>query len=244
MNDFHIQDGVFLSYEGRENVFAVPEGVHTIAQDAFKACISLKKIVLPHSLRHIMPRAFKGCRNLCEFEIPEGVCDIGDYAFHRCHSLKSIRLPASVTELGSCVFLYCDSLREVHIPGVRRLGNQAFLNDTLLEKLEISRELEESCIRDVFTSCGRISEISFADGECFSIPNLVAAASGELGMPSIIQTIASDVLTMFELDGHCLVRFLTNLKHVEIPEGITQIGKSCFFDRRGILSITLPASLK
>lgn len=244
MNDFNIQDGVFLSYQGREEACTVPEGVHTIAQDAFKACISLKKIVLPHSLRHIMPRAFKGCRNLSEFEIPEGVSDIGDYAFHRCHSLKSIRLPASVKELGNCVFLYCDSLQEVHIPGVCRLGSQVFLNDTLLEKIEISRELQEDCIRDVFTSCGRISEISFADGEVFLLPSLVEAAAGEPALPSLIQKIAADVLTMFELDGHCLVRFLTNLRHVEIPEGITQIGKSCFFDRRGIISITLPTSLK
>ena len=49
---------------------------------------------------------------------------------------------------------------------------------------------------------------------------------------------------MFELDGHCLVRFLTNLKHVEIPEGIEEIGKSCFFDRKGIQSVSLPVSLK
>lgn len=248
MSDFNIlaniRDGILFSYQGKEESVAVPEGVHTIAEDAFKACISLKKVILPRSLCRIMPRAFKGCRNLCELEIPEGVSYIGDYAFHRCHCLKSIRLPASVKELGSCVFLYCDSLREVHIPGVVRLGSQAFLNDTFLEKLEISRELEEDCIRDVFTSCGRISDISFADGECFRIPNLVEAAIGELSLPSLIQKIAADVLTMFELDGHCLVRFLTNLRHVEIPEGITQIGKSCFFDRRGILSVTLPASLR
>ena len=49
---------------------------------------------------------------------------------------------------------------------------------------------------------------------------------------------------MMELDGRCLVKFLTNLKHVEIPEGIEMLGKSCFFDKRGILSVKLPKSLK
>lgn len=242
-NNFNAQDGTFLSYQGREEAVTVPEGIHTIAEDAFKACISLKKIVLPRSLRRIMPRAFKGCRNLNELEIPEGVSYVGEYAFHRCHSLKTICLPASVEELGNCAFLYCDSLREVHIPGVRRLGSQAFLNDTLLEKITISRELDEGCIRDVFTSCGRISNIAFADGTSYAVPDLVGAAYTDT-LPSVIRKIAADVLTMFELDGSCLMRFLTNLRHVEIPEGITHIGKSCFFDRRGILSVTLPSSLK
>ena len=49
---------------------------------------------------------------------------------------------------------------------------------------------------------------------------------------------------MMELEDRTLVRFLTNLKHVEIPEGIERLGKSCFFDKRGIISVKLPKSLK
>lgn len=243
-NGLKIRDGFFVSYEGRAETVIVPEGVHTIGEDAFKACVSIKKIVLPQSLRRILPRAFKGCRNLCELEIPEGVKEIGEYAFHRCHSLRSIHLPASVIELGSCVFLYCDHLVEAWIPGVRRLGHQAFLNDTTLCRLVISRDLDPDCICDVFTSCGRLCDIAFSDGERYLLSGLVGAAIGEGSLPFLIRRIAEDVLSMFELDGHCLVRFRTNLKYVEIPEGIDQIGKSCFFDRRGILSVRLPASLK
>ncbi len=239
-----IQDQILVSYGMREETVIVPEGVHTIGEDALKACVSLKKIVLPKSLRYIKPRAFKGCRNLREVKIPEGVSYIGDYAFHRCHSLEEIQLPVSVKELGNCVFLYCDRLKEAHIPGVRRLGRQVFLNDTMLERLVISKELEEECIRDVFTSCGRLLDIAFAGGERYFFSGLVDVAIGEVLLPSLIQRIAADVLSMFELDGHCLVRFLTNLKHVEIPEGIEEIGKSCFFDRKGIQSVSLPASLK
>lgn len=239
-----LENGFFISYEGREEVVTVPEGVHTIGEDAFKACVSIKKIVLPHSLRRILPRAFKGCRNLCELEIPEGVEEIGEYAFHRCHSLKIIHLPLSVTELGSCVFLYCDHLVEARIPGVRKLGCQAFLNDTGLCRLVISRDLDPDCICDVFTSCGRLCDIAFPDGERYLLSGLVGAAIGEEPLPFLIRRIAADVLSMFEFDGHCLVRFRTNLKYVEIPEGIERIGKSCFFDRRGILSVRLPSSLK
>lgn len=242
--NLHIEDGVLLSCTGRDETVIVPEQVHTIGDGAFKACVSLKKAVLPETLRVIGNHAFKGCRKLMEIRIPAGVSSIGSYAFHRCHGLKRVILPPSVEELLDCTFLYCDSLTEVRMPGVKRLGRQVFVNDVMLERLEISEELEESCICDVFTGCGKIHEILFSNGTCFRIPNAVEAVAGELPIPALVRLIAVDVLRMMELEIRTLVRFLTNLKHVEIPEGIEALGKSCFFDKRGILSVKLPGSLK
>lgn len=243
-SEFHIERDVLLSYQGREEFVTVPEGIRVIGKGAFKACVSLKKISLPESLHTIMAEAFKGCRKLEDIEIPSKVSYIGDYAFHRCHSLKHISLPPSVEELGDCAFLYCDSLARMAMPGVRRLGRQAFVNDVLLRELVISRDLEEDCICDVFTSCSSLSRVTLADGERYEFPNAVEVAVGETKVPALIRAIAADVLRMMELDGRRVVKFLTNLKHVDIPEGIEIIGKSCFFDKRGILSVTLPASLK
>lgn len=242
--DFHIENGVLTSYTGRDEFIAVPEHVHTIGKEAFKACVSLKKVLLPSHLLRILSGAFKGCRKLREIEIPAGVTYVGDYAFHRCHALETISLPPSVKELGDCVFLYCDSLASVHIPGVELLGKQVFVNDVLLKELELSPNLKENCICDVFTGCSRITDISFPDGQKFVIPNAVEAVAGNMEIPALVRTIAVDILRMMELEGRCLVKFLTNLKHVEIPEGIEKIGKSCFFDKRGIISVVFPSSLK
>ncbi len=244
LEGFHIENGILKNYTKKEEVVLVPEGIHTIGEGAFKGCVSLKKVVLPSSLRYIGVGAFKGCRKLEEVEIKEGVSKIGDYAFHRCHSLKKMVLPFSVEELGNCVFLYCDSMEEIKMPKVRRLGKQVFLNDILLKRIMISKELEEDCICDVFTGCGNLTDISFSDGEDYVIQNAVEAIAGNQSLPSLVKVIATDVLRMMELDGRCLIRFLTNLKYVEIPEGIEKIGKSCFFDKRGILSIKFPKSLK
>ena len=76
------------------------------------------------------------------------------------------------------MFLYCDSLEEVRIPGVLRLGKQAFVNDVQLRRIEISRQLQEDGICDVFTGCGNLREFSFADGEYCVIPNAVEAVAG------------------------------------------------------------------
>lgn len=241
---FQIEKGVLTAYEGREESVVVPEQVHTIGAGAFKACVSLKRVILPEGLRTIEENAFKGCRKLEEVRIPGQVSRIGSYAFHRCHALRQMILPPSVKEVGDCAFLYCDSLNEVCMPGVKRIGRQAFVNDVLLEKLEISTELQTDCICDVFTGCGKIREIVFSDGECCVIPNAVEAVAGAVPVPLLVRLIAVDILRMMELNRRVLVKFLTNLKHVEIPEGIEGLGKSCFFDKRGIISVKLPRSLK
>lgn len=243
-NDFQIENGILKAYTGREEFIVVPERVHTIGEGALKGCVSLKKVVLPSGLRRILSGAFKGCRRLKEVEIPAGVSYVGDYAFHRCHSLEAISLPASVKELGDCVFLYCDSLTDVRIPGAERLGKQVFVNDVFLKKLEISPNLQEECLCDVFTGCSRISEISFSDGRQFAFPNAVEVVAGEAEVPPLVRAIAVDILRMMELEGRCLVEFLINLRHVEIPEGIEKIGKSAFFDKRGIISVKFPSTLK
>ena len=245
--EFHIRDGKIEVYTGRDAVVTVPAGIHTIGKGAFKACVSMKKVVLPSGLLRIEAEAFKGCRNLQEAEIPAGVCWIGAYAFHRCHALQKVALPFSVKELGDCVFLYCDSLEEVYIPGVRRLGVQVFVNDVSLRRLEISEELEEDCICDVFTGCGALQEVILADSrgeQACRFPNAVEIVAGDMIVPRLVRTIAVDVLRMMELEGRRLVTFRTNLKHVDIPEGIEAIGKSCFYDKRGILSVRFPESLR
>ena len=244
MEELIIRDGILEAYTGREKELEVPEGVHTVKEGAFKACVSLERVVLPEGLKVIGDHAFKGCRRLEEVRIPGGVTRIGAYAFHRCHSLKEITLPPLVEELSDCVFLYCDSLKKIRMPGVKRFGKQVFVNDVLLESLEISGELSGDSICDVFTGCGKIREIRFADGECVRIPNAVEAVAGDREVPPLVRLIAVDVLRMMELEGRCLVRFRTNLKHVEIPEGIESLARSCFFDKRGILSVRFPESLR
>lgn len=241
---YHIREGILEKYTGREEIASVPSGVHTIGEGAFKGCTSLKKILLPAGLQYIRKEAFKGCRKLEEIALPQGLSCIGSYAFHRCHALKKILLPPSVTELGDCVFLYCDSLAEAQIPGVKKLGTQVFANDIKLKRLKISRYLEEDCICDVFTGCGNLSEISFADGECLNIISAVEVVAGAVQVPSLVRTIADDILKMMELDGRKLVRFIANIKHIEVPEGVEILSKSCFFDMRGMTTVSLPASLK
>lgn len=239
-----IEQGVLKKCICRDARVCVPDGVHTIGQGAFKGSTFIETIVLPDSVTAIRDNAFKGCRKLKEINLPPSLEFLGDYAFHRCHSLRTIDIPQSVKALGNCVFLYCDSLEEVRMPGVKSLGLQVFLNDVKLRSLHISTELDMDGICDCFTSCSDIRRITMTDGSAYELQNVVAAMSPDSNMPPLVRAIAADVCSMMEIQNGTLTRFLTNIKEVDVAEGIRAIGKSSFFDKRGIVSITFPESLE
>lgn len=228
----------------REEVVCVPDGVRVIGAGAFKGCTSIKQVLLPASLERIEAHAFKGCRQLEAVSFPENLQFIGSYAFHRCHHLKEIRLPKGITELSDCAFLYCDGLEFASLPGVRKMGKQAFVNATSLKKLVISPDLSPECISDSFTGCTRIAEISIANGGTYSTENLIAVMEAKEENPEIIRAIAADIYHMMDMEHGVLTEFHVEPKEVVIPEGIRAIGKSCFYNKRGILTIHLPLSLE
>ena len=49
-NDFQIENGILKSYTGRQEQVTVPEEVRVVGENAFKGCVSLRKVVLPSGL--------------------------------------------------------------------------------------------------------------------------------------------------------------------------------------------------
>ncbi len=241
---FEIIGDRLVSCSLREEVIYVPDGVRIIGARALKGCTSIKEIVFPESLERIEEHALKGCRQLEWVSFPNHLRFIGAYAFHRCHHLKEIQLPESVVELSDCAFLYCDSLEKASLPGVRKMGKQVFVNATSLKKLTISPDLLPECISDSFTGCTRISEIMIANMGSYPIDNLITIMEKKEEIPEIIRAIAADISHMMDVEDRVLVEFHVEPKEVVVPEGICEIGKSCFFDKRGIQKLHLPASLE
>ncbi len=243
MSGLIIENGILIACTSRDTNITVPDGVHTIGENAFKGCVSLEEVFLPDFVTHIMQQAFKGCRKLRSINFPDSLIHIGDYAFHRCHSLLNIQLPPSVTTLGNCVFLFCDNLISASIPGVVNMGNQAFYHNLKLQTITVSADLNPECICDTFIGCNQLKTICYPDGTTFAPASMLDLLSPQNDAPDLIRAIAKDIYRIMEIENGCLVKFLTNLTHAEIPEGITSLGKSSFFDKKGMISIKLPASL-
>ena len=78
--------------------------LESIGSLAFTACMKLKQITLPDSVREIGGGAFAGCYGLTQADLGGGVTDLGDSAFSYCSALVSVKVPATLTVIGQEIF--------------------------------------------------------------------------------------------------------------------------------------------
>ena len=243
-DQFEIENGVLKAYLAPDAEVVIPEGVHTIGDGVFKGMSWLLKVTLPSTLKKIGDSAFKGCRQLNDVVFPEGLAEIGEYAFHRCHGIKEMIFPKTVTSVKNHAFLYCDSLKKAVLEGPEHLERAAFSHNLSLEEIHLNGNLDDSNFADeVFEGCVRLIKI-YLSGKEYEINNLIEAMDSDSGYPKIIRSIAKSVYHSLQIEDGVLYSFHINLKSISIPEGITEIGKGCFFDKKGILNITFPKTLR
>jgi hypothetical protein len=94
INDFVIENGVLIKYQGPGGDVVIPEGVTSIGVWAFKDCSSLTSVVIPNGVTSIGDEAFSYCKSLTGVVIPEGVKIIGKKAFAECDELCTIIAPS------------------------------------------------------------------------------------------------------------------------------------------------------
>ncbi len=118
MDDFVVENGTLIRYDGTERDLIIPDGVSIIDCYAFKDCTELTSIVIPATVGLIDYQAFAGCRGLnkvivckyCKSSEDEedidgeefwdegncGVIHISDNAFWGCSNLSEIVFPNMV----------------------------------------------------------------------------------------------------------------------------------------------------
>ena len=125
---FSARDGMLCDKSGTvlvvgklgDGEVAIPGGIVTIGEGAFKGCGGLYDIMIPESVKSIGNSAFYECRGLTRITIPNSVTNIGTQAFRDCDGLTEVFIPESVTSVGHDAFWLCDNLKTVYLP--ERLG--------------------------------------------------------------------------------------------------------------------------
>lgn len=84
--------------------YNIPDGVTTIAGDAFSYNLSLRSVVMPNSVEKAFFSTFNGCRNLENVRFSENLKSLGAYSFDNCESIRVIDLPKSVSYFAESVF--------------------------------------------------------------------------------------------------------------------------------------------
>ena len=234
INDYVIEDGVLIKYNGDDKEIVIPDGVTSIRKYTFSSCDTLESVEMPESVTTIDDAVFSCCKNLrsvrmskgitsigkdafcwCEnlesIEIPEGVTDIGNGAFHGCKQLKSIHIPSTVINMGSNLFEYCDKLTNITLAdGIIKICDGSFRSCEHITNIIIPQSVKE--IGDSAFSC------------CIKLKKVV--------IPHGVTSIGDHAF------------YCAGLNSINIPDSVVEIGYSCFSYCSDLKCVTLPKSIE
>lgn len=166
---------LLLTCPGERTEVTVPDGTEELSDFAFCGCKSLKRIVIPASVKVIEKDCFSGCSSLEGVEIAkenenyramDGVLYSGDGSrLIFCWNIKmrSVVIPAGVKTIEGSAFSGCTSLESVKIGDtVETIENDAFNHCTSLAELTFGEQVK-SIGESAFWDCRSLTEIVFPE---------------------------------------------------------------------------------
>ena len=262
--------------------------VTSIGYAAFRDCTGLTSITIPDSVTSIGYGTFEDCTGLTSITIPNSVTSIGYAAFRGCTRLASVNvasgnnyyssnngvlfdkkktklirypegksqtsyaIPNSVTSIGDEAFWCCDGLTSITIPNsVTSIGDHAFWGCTGLTSITIPSSVISIEVGafgvEAFDGCSNLTSINVASGN-----NYYSGINGVLfnkkktelircpeGKSQTSYTIPDSVTSIEESAFYNC----TGLTSITIPNSVTSIGNYAFYKCTGLTSITIPNSV-
>lgn len=243
----------------------LPDSVTEIAEKAFESCIKLKSIAFSQNLKTIGKEAFYDT-GLDTLVLPNSLESIGDSAFladtwiDDSNNLSSVSIPASVKSIGDKAFYGRKNLEEIkfeNIDNLEKIGNAVFddtafynnhadgivcIDDVLLYKYKGTMPEEyrlgvnapiKAIAEKAFYQQENLKSVNIANGVKLIGTNIFDSCSSlaEVRLPA----------DLIDIPAMTFQR-ATNLTAITIPETVTKIGNSAFYET-GLTEIVIPKSV-
>lgn len=114
------------------------ETVVAVGSEVLGKNATVKKVVLPDSIKTIQEEAFAYNDELEEIKLGNSLETIGDYAIAYCENLKDIQFPKTIKTIGAGAFCEDTALTQIILPeGVESIGPYAFSRTSAVKVISI-----------------------------------------------------------------------------------------------------------
>ena len=184
----------------------------------------IKNVVISDGLTSIGQSAFALCSILENIKVGSGITSIGNNSFLGCRNLSAINIPNGLESIGALAFGACSSLSGIIIPDkVVIIGEGAFSGCSGLKSINIDNK--NNIYKD-------ISGIVYSKDETELLIYPAGIEDETFTVPDFVSNI-------------CYGAFIncSNLKNIEISEGVVSIGREAFYNCDKLETIKIPRSV-
>lgn len=246
------QTNLVIPYE----IIRTVEGVTTktkvrgIASGVFSETSLLQSIIIPSCVIAIgddnesSVGAFEECSNLTKVTFNYGVTKIGANTFKKCSALQQINLLDSISEIGTSVFQDCSNLTYITLPSELKEIKANCFNGTGLSIVNLP-EYVSYIGSSAFANCKNLININM--DKTSSLREIGNAAfancvklSGENVQENAVETQKFSIVEGVQKIDDMAFNGCSNLKIVELPKSLLEIGEQVFSRCCNITQIILP----
>ena len=239
----HIGKGGFEKNSFLEEVVIEGENV-TIDEDAFRWCISLKRVSLPKNLKVLSNNLFEYCESLTEIILPDSVTEIGDSVFDGCKSLNTIEIPCSIEKIGVNPFKNSGVDNLINHPNCFEYDNGILYTRNKHKIIACISKSEKIAIATCVEEIGKNSFAMCEHLEEVKIPSSVkiihqGAFSGCKALKNVdIENGSINIIEENTFSG------CASLQEFRIPHGVTEIGDFAFSGCNLLKTLYSPSTIK
>lgn len=211
----------------------------------FYSCKTLKKMVLPNTLKKVGESAFNKCSLLEEVVFAEGLKTIGKGAFMSCPMLTAVNLPNSVEKILDRAFYRAPISNFVMPSSLKSIGATSFYG-TLITKVKLNAQLNKIG-ESAFGGCLNLESFEIEEGNTsFKLVDGVLLTADETALvaypqadPRVKYIMPKTVKTIYKAAFDCAWK----LQVLRISKGVETLPVSMCYGAKALLKLYIPSTV-